>query len=86
MQSAMRRRLQTSWKLMRRGKAKSLIGLAESHSVKLEKALAEIGKVFREPGIELVAAENKGALSAIEKELRELQAPSPVPPTLPIGG
>ena len=28
----------------------------------------------------------KGQLAEKEKELRELQAPSPVPPTLPIGG
>ena len=54
-------------------KAKSLIGLAESHLLKLEKALAEIGKVFREPGIDFVAQENKDGLKTIEKELRALQ-------------
>ena len=49
------------------------IGLAKSHLLKLEKALAEIGKVFREPGIDFVAQEMQGGLKTIEKELRALQ-------------
>ena len=55
-------------------KAKALTGLAESHVLKLGKALAEIETVFREPGIDFVAKENKDGLLALQRECSALHS------------